>query len=598
MENLDIFLVIAIVVAALIVFASEKLRADLVALLIMGLLMVIGLFRPTFPTPGEGISGFSNKATVTIAAMFILSAGLVKTGAVNWVTQKLMRHGSSSQTKMFILLMFSVGVISAFINNAAAVAVFIPITLTIARQQNISPTKLLLPISFASIVGGTCTLIGTSTNILVSSMSAERGLGEFAMFELSKLGLIFFAVGMLYLFFYARKVLPERIGPKDLTQKYELGNYLTRVIVEPKSPLISMTPIEAKIREKYDVSILEILRDDQRITAGIRDTRIQEGDDLVIEGSIQAIMEMNDFEGLSLRSEVKYGEKDLTSEAKSLVETVISPSSRLVGLTLKEADFRNEYGAFVLAIRKQGKTIRDRLGVIKLEAGDSLLLQGRTGFAERLNKATDFLTIQEKDLPSVRSDRAVCACVIVGGVVATAALGLAPILVSAIVGCLVMVLTGCLKLQDAYQAVDWFVIFLLAGVIPLGVVMEKTGTAEFIADGLLGLTGVLGIVAIIPIFYLLSTVFAGIMSHNAAVILLVPIGVASAQSLGVSPTPFLMAITFAASSSLFTPFGYHTNLMVYGPGGYKFADFLKVGIPLNVLLLIIASIFIPLIWPL
>ena len=179
-----------------------------------------------------------------------------------------------------------------------------------------------------------------------------------------------------------------------------------------------------------------------------------------------------------------------------------------------------------------------------------------------------------------------------------AALGLAPILVSAIVGCLVMLLSGCLKLQDAYQAVDWFVIFLLAGVIPLGVVMEKTGTAEFIANGLLGLTGILGIAAIIPIFYLLSTIFAGIMSHNAAVILLVPIGVASAQSLGVSPTPFLMAITFAASSSLFTPFGYHTNLMVFGPGGYKFADFLKVGIPLNVLLLIVASLFIPLIWPL
>ncbi len=597
-ENLDIILVIAIVVAALVIFASEKLRADMVALLILGTLMVIGLFRPTFPTPGEAISGFSNKATVTIAAMFILSAGLVRTGAVNWVTQRLIRYGSSSETRMFVILMLAVGTISAFINNAAAVAVFIPITLTVARQQNISPTKLLLPISFASIVGGTCTLIGTSTNILVSSMAAERGLGEFAMFELSKLGLIFFAVGMIYLFFFVRKVLPGRIGPKELTQKYDIGNYLTRVIVEPKSPLISRTPTEAKIRERYDVSILEILREDQRITAGIRDTRIQQGDVLVIEGAIQAIMEMNNLEGLSLRSEVKYGDKDLTSEDKSLVEAVVSPSSRLVGLTLKEADFRNEYGAFVLAIRKQGKTIRDRLGVIKLEAGDSLLLQGRTGFLERLHKATDFLTIQEKDLPSVRSDRAVCAFVVVAGVVATAALGLAPILVSAIVGCLAMILSGCLKLQDAYEAIDWFVIFLLAGVIPLGIVMEKTGTAAFVANGLLDLTEVLGIVAIIPIFYLLSTVFAGIMSHNAAVIILVPIGVASAQSLGVSPTPFLMAITFAASSSLFTPFGYHTNLMVYGPGGYKFADFLKVGIPLNVILLIIASIFIPLIWPL
>jgi len=595
---LDIVLICIIIVVALVVFASEKLRADLVALLILVVLMILGLFFDTFPSPGESISGFSNKATVTIAAMFILSAGLVKTGSVNWVTQKLMKHGSSSESKMFVILMLTVGAISAFINNAAAVAVFIPITLTISRQQKISPSKMLLPLSFASIVGGTCTLIGTSTNILVSSMAADHGLGEFAMFELSKLGIVFFLMGMIYLYFYARKVLPDRVDPKSLTDKYSIRNYLTRVVVNERSSLIDATPVEAKIREKYDVTILEIIRGEQRIASGLRDTRIRQGDVLVVEGSIRAIMEMNNFEGLSMRSEHKYADRDLTHDERALAEGIIAPGSMLEGQTLREADIRNKYGVFVLAIRKRGEIIRDHLGNIQLEAGDSLLLQGKKGFIERLSQHHDFLTMQEFEMPTVRSDRALCSIVIVAAVVATAALGLCPILVSAITGCVLMVVLGCINLQEAYESIDWFVIFLLAGVIPLGVAMEETGAAAFIAGGLLSLSDVLGIAAIIPIFYLLSTIFAGIMSHNAAVILLVPIGLASADELGLSSMPFLMAITFAASSSLFTPFGYHTNLMVYGPGGYKFADFLKVGIPLNILLCIIASLLIPLIWPL
>ena len=595
---IDIILVIAIVVAALVAFASEKVRADLVALMIMAILTVLGIFRPDFPTVDEGISGFSNKATVTIAAMFILSAGLVKTGAINWVTGRLLHLGSNSEARLFVLLMLAVGLVSAFINNAAAVAVFIPISLTIARRQKISPSKILLPISFASIVGGTCTLIGTSTNILVSSMAADRGLGEFSMFELSKLGIIFFGMGMIYLFFYARKALPERVGTRGLVQEYRLGNYLTSVVVNRKSSLISQTPVQARIGEKYDVHILELFRGSCRISTGIRDTHIQEGDVLLVQGALQNILEMNSFEGLSIRSEVKYGSDEEQEDDPILVEAIVAPGSGLEGRTLRDVNFRKRYRVFVLAVRKQGEVIRDHLGLIKLQAGDSLLLQGAKGFLERLAKSPDFLAIEEKFLPRVRGNRAICAFLIVAGVVAAAAVGIAPILVSAVVGCILMVLTGCIALQDAYESIDWFVIFLLAGVIPLGIAMEKTGTAEFMAGSLLALTGVLGIAAIIPIFYLLATFFAGIMSHNAAVILLVPIGIASARDLGVNPMPFLMAITFAASSSLFTPFGYHTNLMVYGPGGYKFADFLKIGIPLNILLWIIASLMIPLIWPL
>lgn len=594
----DIALVCVIIVVFLILFASEKLRVDLVAILLMTLLMVIGLFRDNWVTPHEGISGFSNEATATIAAMFVLSAGLMKTGAVAWISQKLGRLGGSNELWSFVLLMLTVAVISAFINNAAAVAVFIPITIKICRQHRISPTKMLLPLSFASILGGTCTLIGTSANILASSIATEHGLAPFGMFELSRLGLIFFFVGLVYLIFIARPMLPARVKNDDLSEKYALGGYITRVVVDKKSSLAMSTPAESRVAERYDVTILEIRRGDECLVSGLRDIHIHEGDILLVRGSIQSILEMTSMEGLTIRSQSKYAEADPTGCEAVLAEGVLAPSSPLVGRTLKQADFRQKYGVFVLAIQKHGEVIRDKLGDFRLEAGDTLLLQGRKGFIENLVQDPSFLILQALDVPAMRTNKVFIAVGTIASVVLLAAFNVMPIMVSAIVGCIVMAVSGCINLQEAYDAIDWFVIFLLAGVIPLGIVMENTGTADFIAQGITQLAATWGPVALVSIFYLLATVFAAIMSHNAAIILLLPIGIASAHGLEVDPRPFVMAITFAAASSMATPFGYHTNLMVYGPGGYKFSDFVKIGIPLNIILWIIASLTIPIFWPL
>jgi len=594
----DIVLVCAIILVFLILFASEKLRVDLVAILLMTTLMIIGLVRPNFATPHEGISGFSNEATATIAAMFVLSAGLMKTGAVSWVSHKLARMGGDSETRSFVLLLVTVAVVSAFINNAAAVAVFIPITIKISRQHKISPTKMLMPMSFISIVGGTCTLIGTSANILASSISAEHGVGSFGMFELSKLGILFFLIGLAYLVFFAKRALPSRVKNDDLAEKYALGGYITRVIVNKKSSLVLSTPAESRLSQRYDVTVLEILRGDEHIVSGLRDIRIHEGDSLMVRGSIHSIMEMTSMEGLTIRSREKYAEPELGGQEAVLAEGVLAPSSPLVGSTLRQSDFRQKYGVFVLAIQKHGEVIRDKLGDFRLEAGDTLLLQGRKGFIENLVKDPSFLILQQLDMPAMRSEKVLVAVGTIAGVVLLAAFNVMPIMVSAILGCIIMAMTGCINLQEAYDAIDWFVIFLLAGVIPLGIVMEKTGTAEFIAQGITQLASTLGPVALVSIFYLLATIFAAIMSHNAAIILLLPIGIASARAMGVDPMPFIMAITFAAASSLATPFGYHTNLMVYGPGGYKFADFIRIGVPLNIILWIVASLCIPLLWPL
>jgi len=596
---IDIVLVCTIIVVALILFASEKLRVDLVAMLLMVTLMVVGIFRDTFPDLHEGISGFSNEATVTIAAMFVLSAGLMKTGAISWISQRLAALGGDSEMRSFIILMVTVAFVSAFINNAAAVAVFIPITIKACRQFNISPSRMLMPLSFISIMGGTCTLIGTSANILASALSRDLGVGEFGMFELSPLGLIFFVVGLLYLIFVARRMLPDRAEKGDLKEKYRLGKYITLLEVKEKCTLIGKTPAEADLASTYDVTILKIIRGDEEIWTGLRDKEILMGDQLIVRGSIDNIMEMNAMEGLSIRSEDKYAPEYLEGEEQGVVaEAIISPSASLVGMTLKDANFRHKYGVFALAIQRQGEAIRDKVGKVVLQAGDTLLLQGRPGFLDTFSENPDFLMLNEVEVSKLRTEKAFLALGIIASVVLLAAFGVMPILVSALAGVMVMVLTGCIKVQEAYDAIDWFVIFLLAGVIPLGIVMEKTGTAEFLANGIVQMSESLGPVAVVSVFYLVATIFAAIMSHNAAIILLLPIGVASAHGMGLDPRAFIMAITFAAASSLATPFGYHTNLMVYGPGGYKFADYMKIGIPLNIILWIIASFLIPVFWPL
>ena len=594
---LDIIIVCTIIAAAMVLFVSEKVRIDLVALSIMAVLMVVGTLRPGFLTTAEGLSGFANEATITIAAMFILSGALTKTGAIALLSRRIISIAGNNQQALFLVLMTTAGVVSAFINNTAAVAVFIPVVLSCSREYGINPSRLLMPLSYVSIVGGTCTLIGTSTTILVSSMAAKAGVGAFSMFEMTKLGIVFFAAGLLYLRFVGWRVLPDHPSP-DLTNKYEVGKYLTTLIVDKKSQLIMRTPAQARISERYDVTILEIVRNDEELWTGLRDIKLHEGDHLLVLGSLQDILELRSTEGLSSKSQMKYADRSLTTDDVMLVEAMIAPAASLIGRTLKDADFRHKHGVFVLALRKHGKAIRERVSNIRLEAGDTLLVQGRRDFVEKLRDFPDFLMLQEVQIPQVRREKAPWAVAIVAAVIALAALNVMPIVVSAIVGCLAMVATRCIRLQEAYDSIDWFVIFLLAGVIPLGVAMENTGTADWMASGILELTSGWGPVALVAVFYLLASVFAAVMSHNAAVILLVPIGVATAGELGYAPLPILMAITFAAATALATPFGYHTNLMVYEPGGYRFADYLRLGLPLNLMLWIIASLLIPVIWPL
>lgn len=586
---LDIILVLAILVGAVILFISEKFPVDLVAFMVLGSLLVLGLI-----TPEEGVSGFSNPATVTVAAMFVLSAGLQKTGAVATIGSLLIRFGRNHFTALMVI-MGAVGLMSAFINNTAAVAVFLPLVLALANKRKIAASKFLIPLSYASQFGGVCTLIGTSTNLLVSAISDQAGYGAFSMFEFSRLGLIMFGAGFAYFLLIGRWLLPERKS-QELTAAYELGEYIAEMRVMKDSPLIGKTVMESNLGTEHDVTILRLLDEERRVWAPYRQ-RLREGSVLLVRGRLQELMEVKKDDHLELNAEFELRDAALQDKEMQLVQVLVPPHSILIGRTLKDTYFRHRYNALVLAIQRRGAPLREKLNAVRLEVGDALLIMAAKKDVDQLRADDDFIVLEEVPEPSLRSRKVPFAVGIVALVVGMAALNFLPILVSALLGCIAMVLTGCLSLEEAQKSVDWNVIFLLGGILPLGIAMEKTGAAQWLAGQAIQLTGSLGPIAVLAVIYLLTAILTESMSNNASAVLLAPIAIATAISLDIHPKPLLMAVTFAASTSFATPVGYQTNAMVYGLGGYKYTDYVKVGVPLNLIFWVLAVIFIPVFWP-
>ncbi|MBM3858234.1 MAG: SLC13 family permease [Verrucomicrobia bacterium] len=589
MEPWPILSVLVIVGATIWFFAAEKFPVDLVAVMVLAALVLCRLV-----TPVEGVSGFANPATITVAAMFVLSAGLAKTGAVSSVGRALAVIGVNRWI-LLPVMMVVVAALSAFINNTACVAILLPVVLALAVQKKIAPSKLLIPLSFASQFGGVCTLIGSSPNILVSSMAAQAGLEPFSMFEMGRFGLILCGAGVLY-FLVAGQFLLPTAGDATLTETYQLGGYVTELRVMEQSPLIGRTVTEARVGERAGLIVLEVLRGAEKIIAP-HDELLQAGDVLLVRGDMQRVMAFKTAQKLEIAPEFKLADETLRARDLHLTEVVIAPNSRMAGQTLVELDFRRQFSAIVLAIHRHGEALRDKLNAVRLQAGDVLLLISAREQAPRFRGNPNFLVLDRVEEPSLRRRKAPVALLILATVVALAALNLMPIVVAALLGCMALVLTRCLTLDEAYAAVDWKVIVVLAGVLPLGLAMEKTGTAQLLADQALWAVGWLGPIGALTVVYLVTLLLSEIMSNTATAAMMVPIGISTALALDVSPRPFLMAIAFAAATCFATPVGYQTNLMVYTPGGYKFRDYLRVGIPLDILLTALALYFIPKFWP-
>lgn len=591
--TLEIALLLGILAFTLASFVREWLPLDATAFVCLGLLLGFDLV-----TPEQAIGGFSNPAVVTVLLMFILSEGLVQSGLVRRIGYRIARHARDSSGRASTILLALTGFISAFINNTAAVSIFIPVATNLAERYRISPSKVLLPLSYAAVVGGTCTLIGTSTNLLVAALAVAHGLEPFTMFEFVWVGSAMFLVGMLYILFVAMRWLPDRRTQPSLTGKYKMAPYLTEVKLPPGSDLVGRTVLAEQISDRYRINVIEILRGKQRIATDIRHTPLEEGDTLIIRGAMDDIVAFKEQRRLLLLSDTKLDDADLADESNILAEFQLSPVSRLAGQTLNEIDFRKRYGCFVLALNRTGEVIRDKLAWVPLKPWDTLLVFGPRQRIEGLQGLEDFRPLQELSMRLSLTKRWWVGALTVPAVVILAATGVMSILESAILGVVFLLGMGALRIQQAYTSVDWSVIFLLVGLLPLGIAMEETGLARILGESIVSLGGPLSAAVVLSLVILVTSLLTTFITNNSAAILMVPIALSVAEELGVSQKPFLMAVAFAASMSFATPTGYQTNAMVLGPGGYRFMDYVKVGTPLTLLLWLLASVLIPVVWPL
>ncbi|PZV08475.1 MAG: SLC13 family permease [Leptolyngbya sp.] len=597
-----IFLMLVVLICCLIAFVAEWLPVDLTALAIATVLIVLGLV-----TPEEGIAGFGNAATITVLLMFILSAGIAKTGVIQIVRDWLLKWGGKDPSRQIFVMGMLVGPITAFINNTAVVAVFLPIVEEWCKKQNISPSKLLIPLSYVTVLGGMITVIGTSTNILASGVSKDLGYGEFGLFQFTAVGIITFAVGLAYLALFAPRLLPDRKASSPNLANYDLKDYMSEVVITPRSTLIGQTLRASEIQRKFDIDVLEIIRNGSHFAQPLADKVLQAGDVLLIRGGRDELLILKAQRGLDILPEVKFGQQtpadelntgeapladELDTGEEHIAEVLILSNSRLVGSTLKEMRFRQRYNATVLAIRRGEELVRDRMGKVPLRFGDLLLVQGPQSSFTGLQTTRELLVLEQREAEGLRVDKAWIAIAIILGVIVVAAIDLAPILVTALIGVMAMVVTGCLKPGEIYGAVRWDVIFLLAGLIPLGTAMENSGTTAWLAQQLAVIGGGAPGIVLLIIFYLVTNLLTELLSNNAAVILMIPIAAGVATSLGLNPIAFIFTVTFAASNSYITPIGYQTNTMVYGPGGYKFFDFTRVGLPLNIILTVVTPLLI------
>ena len=591
--------VFALVVVAIVLFVTEAVSPDVTA---VGLLVALAVLGPwTGISPAEALAGFSNPATITILAMYVLSRGIGNTGLVRRLGAEVASVTRGSESRLLAAIVALTGPIAGVVNNTPVVAVFIPMVTDLAEEAGVSPSKLLLPLSYASMLGGTLTLIGTAGNLIASDVARERLGAPFTMFEFTALGALVLVVGSAYLLVVAPRLIPARVSPGDRTARYEVEAYLGRVLVPSRSPLVGATASEvvADAARDLDIDVLDIVRGDDHFLAG-SGRAIESRDILTVRGNPETIKQFVGLADLRLlpRASVTDAELDPEGKRPTLVEVVVPTGSDLVGETVAASRLRERYDATILAIRPAGgELIREGFSDVTLDAGDSLLFQTTPESAEFLVEARNLVATGElvdDIIADIRSrglaPTTVPALLIVLGVVALAALDVLPIVVAALGGVVAMVVTGCLTTSEAYDAVNWSVIFLLAGILPLGRALQETGGVDLLAGVVVSAASLLPVLAVVAVFYLLTGLLANLITPVASIVLLAPVAITTAQGIGASGFAFLLAVTFGGSTAFMTPVGYQTNLMVYGPGGYRFTDYVRVGGPLQLLLTVVTTL--------
>jgi len=588
----EIALTLAIILAAIILFATEKLRVDLVALLVLLAVSITGLVNKE-----EVFLGFANPAVITIWAVYIVSGGLFRTGVADAIGSIILRLSGASEARLIVVIMLVCGGMSAFMNNIGAVAVLMPAVIGISKKTGIPVSKLLIPLAFSSLLGGKMTLIGTPANILAQGILTARGLTSFGFFEIAPMGMIVLATGIIYMVLIGRHLLPVRETAADPGASKRLREYISQVMVTSNSPLIGKNLYESRLGADYGLNVLSIIREGNPLIGLHRDMVIQGNDNLILEGSAENIIASGEKLKLNIQVEQDVELVDLDTEQSYIFEATLAPRSTIVGCTLKQVRFRGRFGFTVIAIWRQGDVITDQLCDVDLRFGDALLLQGSPGRVRTLQEGNEFLVLEPLEIESVRKKRAPVAAGIMGLVIALAIFSDLGIATAMVFGSVAMVLTGCLSMDEAYKSIDWRTVFLVGGMLSLGMAMENTGTAQFLADKLLGTMGAYGPLALLAGIYLLSALITQPMSNAAAIVVMVPIALDTALGLGVNHLTFTMAVVIGAATSFLTPVGHKANVLVFGPGGYQFFDYPRVGFLLTIALFIVSMIFLPIIWP-
>lgn len=588
----EIALTLGIILMALILFATEKLRVDLVALLVLLAVSITGL------VPKEEVFlGFANSAVITIWAVYIVSGGLFKTGVADMIGSLILRLSGASEVRLIAVIMLICGTMSAFMNNVGAVAVLMPAVIGISRQTKIPVSKLLIPLAFSSLLGGKMTLIGTPANILAQGILTARGLPSFGFFEITPIGAIVLGTGIIYMVVIGRHLLPIRKTADDPRTSQQLRDYISEVSVTTESPLVGKNIYESNLGADYDLVVLAVIRNGSSITALHRDLVIEQDDHLILEGSVQNLINARESLNLKYETGQEFELTDLDTKESYIFEATLSPRSTIVDRSLNEIRFRDRFGFSALAIWRQGEIITNRLRDIKLQFGDALLLQGPPGRVRALQDGNEFLVLQHVDLEHDRKGKAPIAAGIMLLVIALAIFTDLGIATSMVIGSVSMVLTGCLSMDEAYESIDWRTVFLVGGMLSLGIAMENTGTAQFLANLLLGTLGDYGPLGLLAGIYLLSALITQPMSNAAAVVLMVPIAIDTAFGIDANHLTFTMAVVIGAATSFLSPVGHKANVLVFGPGGYRFFDYTRVGILLTIALFVVSMIFLPVFWP-
>lgn len=590
--TIQIGIVLTLLVVALVLFSLERIPIEVVALL-----LVMALVLTNTLTPAEAFAGFGNDIVITIAGLFVLTGGLAKTGVIDLVGRRLARTAGDSEFRITALIMFAAAACAAVMKNTTTTAMFLPVVLGIAARRNISPSKLLMPLAFGAILGGTCTLIGTSTNLAVSGALPRYGMKPFTMFELTRVGVIIVGAGMLYMLLVGLRLLPRRQPADSLTEQYHVRQYVTEVIVLDDSPLIGKSLAEAHIGDVLDLTVLGILRGEEQFRiAPNPEEKIQADDLLLVQGRVEDILRVKAEAGIEIKPDFKLNDSVLESKGAELFEAMVPRGSDFIGRTLKALGVRKRHQVTVLAINRHGVNLLSKISRMRLRFGDVLLLQGTREQVETLAADAQLLLLEEVSERQARPEKRRWALLAFAVFLFFSLTHLVPLPIAVLLGVMILLASQSLRMTEVYEIIDWRLLILIACMISFGVAMEKTGADQYLADFIVRGTGQYGPLAVLAGFFAMTVALTQPMSNQAAALVMLPIAVKTALVLGLNPRTFAVTVTYAASCSFLTPLE-PACVLVYTPGRYRFVDFLKVGSILTIAVFAIVIWLVPIFWP-